>query len=237
MLYKTLILLHICCATVGLLSGFLSVLIRKGSGLHRVAGTFFFVSMLGMAGSGAFIASFLRPNNGNIMGGLLMIYLTSTGWAAGRRRDRQVGKFDWISLLLILAVATAGATWGLQAVRSANGLKDGYPAPLYFIFGTIALLFAASDVRFLLRGGFAGAQRIARHLWRVCLALLFATLSFYPGQSKLFSKALLQSSLLYVPHVFLAGATIFWMFRVLGRKRAARMRIAAHPQVVAVQQA
>lgn len=236
MLYKPLVLFHICCATVGLLSGFLSMLLRKGSGLHRVAGTLFFVSMLGMAGSGAFIATFLRPNNGNVMGGLLMIYLTSTGWVAGRRRDRQVGRFDWIALLLILTVATAGMTWGLQAVRSTSGLKDGYPAPLYFIFGAIALLFAASDVRFLIRGGFAGAQRIARHLWRMCLALLFATLSLYPGQSRLFSKALLQSSLLYVPHVFLVGATIFWMFRVLARKHATRMVIGAQPQVVAVQQ-
>ena len=39
MLNQTLLLAHICSAVVGLLSGFLAVVLRKGSGLHRAAGT------------------------------------------------------------------------------------------------------------------------------------------------------------------------------------------------------
>ena len=86
-----LVLLHIASAAVGLLSGFMAMAFRKGSGLHGAAGSVFFVSMLSMSGLGAFMAAFLKPNNGNVLGGLLTFYLVATGWVAARRRDRRVG--------------------------------------------------------------------------------------------------------------------------------------------------
>jgi uncharacterized membrane protein len=226
---KPLILLHIFSAVVALLSGFMAMAFRKGSGLHAAAGNVFFVSMLSMAGLGAFMAAFLRPNNGNVMGGSLAIYVVSTGWMAGKRRERKVGVFDWSALLLALAIAIAGATWGFQAATSPTGLKDGYSPVMYFIFATVALLFVASDVRLIVRGGVSGTKRIARHLWRMCFALLFATLSFYPGQAKLFPKWLKDTNLLSVPAVLLIGAMFFWLYRVSIRKRV------PHDKVIVVQ--
>ena len=229
LLYRPLLMLHICGAIVGLLSGFMAMALRKGSGLHGAAGNVFFVSMLSMSAAGAYMAAFIKPNNGNVMGGVLTFYLVATGWMTARRRNREVGIFDFSALLVVLAVGVAGMTWGFQAATSPRGLKDGYPPFLYFIFGSIALLFAASDIRMILRGGVAGAQRIARHLWRMCLALLFATLSFYPSRAHLFSKAINESNVLYLPHISLIGATIFWMYRVRVRRRV------PHDRVIAVQ--
>ena len=60
----------------------------------------------------------------------------------------------------------------------------------------------------------------------MCLALMIATMSFYPGQAKLFSKALRATNLLFIPHVLLIGATIFWLYRISLRKRAQRARAA-----------
>jgi len=48
---------------------------------------------------------------------------------------------------------------------------------------------------------------------------LFASLSFYPGQSQFFSRELRDTNLLYVPHVLLFGSMIFWMYRVSVRRR------------------
>jgi hypothetical protein len=219
MLHTLLLLLHICGATVSLLSGFMAMVFQKGSGLHGAAGNVFFVSMLSMSGSGVYMAAFMKPNNGNVMGGALAFYLVATAWVAARRRDRKVGIFDFSALLIALAIATAGLTWGFEAAISKTGLKDGYPPFLYFIFASIALLFAVSDVRMILRGGVAGAQRIARHLWRMCLALLFATLSLYPGQARLFPTWLRETNLLYVPAVLLVGAMLLSLYRVSRRKR------------------
>jgi hypothetical protein len=224
LLYRSLLMLHICGAIVGLLSGFMAMMFRKGSGLHGAAGSVFFVSMLSMSAAGAYMAAFIKPNNGNVMGGVLTFYLVSTAWVTARRRERKIGAFDFIALFVALAIAASAATWGIQAATSRTGLKDGYPPFLYFIFGSIALLFAASDVRMLVRGGVSGAQRIARHLWRMCLALLFATLSFYPSRAHLFPKWLNESNLLYVPHVLLIGAMFFALYRVSVRKRIASSR-------------
>jgi hypothetical protein len=228
-------MLHISGAIVGLLSGFMAMAFRKGSSLHGAAGSVFFVSMLSMSAAGAYMAAFIKPNNGNIMGGILTFYLVGTGWMAARRRERTVGIFDWTALLIALAIGTAGVTWGFQAAMSKTGLKDGYPPFLYFIFGSIALLFASSDVRMIVRGGVIGAKRIARHLWRMSLALLFAMLSFYPSRAHLFPRWVNQSNLLYVPHVIIIGAMLFWLFRVSVRKRVPTDNvIAARPRGAAI---
>jgi uncharacterized membrane protein len=222
MLLTSLRLLHVCSAAIGLLSGFMAMLFRKGSGLHGAAGSVFFVSMLSASGAGAILAGFLHPNSGNVMGSTLTFYLVATAWVAARRRDGKAGAFDLGALLFALGIVMLGATWGVQAASSHSGSKDGYAAGFFFVFGSIALLFAASDVRMIVRGGVFGAKRIARHLWRMSFALLFATMSFYPGQARLFPKWVRATNLLYVPHVLLVGAMLFWLYRVAVRKRVPR---------------
>ena len=56
----------------------------------------------------------------------------------------------------------------------------------------------------------------------MCLALLFAALSFYPSRAHLFSKAINDSNVLYLPHLLLVGAMLYWMYRVRARKRLPR---------------
>lgn len=222
---KTLVLLHVLSAAIGLLSGFTAMMFRKGSGLHGAAGTIFFVSMLCASGAGGYLAGFAHPNAGNVMGSTLTFYLVATAWVAAKRREGRPGIFDLAALLFASAIGVLGATWGLAAVNSPTHLKDGYPPPMFFIFGSIALLFAASDVRMFVRGGVSGTKRIARHLWRMGLALMFALLSFYPGQAtRLFPKWLRQTNLLYVPHVLVFGAILFALYRVSVRKRVPQIR-------------
>jgi hypothetical protein len=72
----------------------------------------------------------------------------------------------------------------------------------------------------------AGALRLRRHLWRMSLALLIATLSLYPGQARLFPDWIRQSSLVFAPHLLLVGSMLFWMLRI----RARRQRSARQPR-------
>lgn len=216
----SLLFVHVTAATVGLLSGFAAMTFRKGSGLHSAAGTVFFVSMLIMSSTAAYIAAFLRPNELNVTAGLLTFYLVGTGRAAIRRRSGGTNQFDLVALLFVVAVGTFAMRSGLQAASSATHTLNGVPPVGYFIFGAIALLFAVADVRMLVRGGYTGTQRIVRHLWRMGLALVIATLSFYPGQARLFPKWLRATNLLSVPLVVVIGALIFWLVRMRGRKRS-----------------
>jgi uncharacterized membrane protein len=210
------LLLHICGAIAGLLSGAMAVIFRKGSGWHAAAGTVFFASMLGMTTSAAYIAAFLRPNRLNLLAATLTFYLVVTAWIAARRREARVGSGDRALLLLVLAAGLAGMTWGFQ--RVSGWLTDGMPAAAYFNFGAAALLCVRSDVRMLARGGVSGTQRITRHLWRMCNALLITALSFYPGQARLFPASWRETNLLMVPHLLLFGVMLFWLYRMSSRK-------------------
>lgn len=226
MLFEILLFVHICGAVVGLLAGFMAMTMRKGSGLHHAAGTLFFVAMMAMSSSAAYIARVYRPNALNATVGMLTFYLVTTAWYAARRRDGATSRIDVAGLLYIGAVGAYAIACGIEAANAPRNVKDGMPAPIYFVFGTVALLCTATDVRMLVRGTLAGAKRMVRHLWRMSLALLIATLSLYPGQAKLFPMWLREAKLLFIPHIFLIGAMLYYLVRVSMRRRARAAQVA-----------
>ncbi len=215
------ILVHVVGATVGLLSGFMAMSLRKGSGWHGAAGSVFFVSMLVMTASGAYVAAFLRPNRLNLVVSMLTAYLVVTAWRAARRREIVAGKFDAAGMVFVFVVALMAFAAGVDGTHRM-------PRAAYFIFGTIALLCAKTDLRMLRARGAAGTQRLVRHLWRMSLALLIATFSFYPGQAKLFPRWLRDTNVLVLPHLLLIGAMVFWMWKMRRRKRVPQV-VDAHP--------
>ena len=212
--YSPLLLLHIGAGTTGLLSGATAMCFRKGSRWHGAAGNVFFVSMLTMSGIGAFMA-FMKSQPGNIIGGLLTFYLVATAWVTARRRNGQTGIFDWAALLVALTVGVSIVAYGVQAAQSPSGSKDGVPAVMYFVLGSVALLSAAGDVRMLVRHGvFFGSQRIARHLWRMCFALFIASASIFIARPHLFPALLQRTNVLVLMGVLPLILMIFWLFRV-----------------------
>lgn len=202
------LVVHICGAAIGLIAGYMAMLLRKGSSLHRLAGGIFVISMLTMAVAGAYVA-LVQSHAFNALNTMLTFYLVATGALAARRRDGGTGWIDRAALLLVAGVAAGLVFYGAKAAG-----QEGGGAPVYFVFAAVALLHAASDVRMLIRGGVSGGRRIARHLWRMSLALFFATMSLYPGNAKLFPEAWRETNLLFVPHVLLAGAVLFALVRV-----------------------
>jgi uncharacterized damage-inducible protein DinB len=214
------LLLHICGAVIGLLSGYLAMFLRKGSGLHGAAGVSFTVSMIAMTTTGAYVALFERPNMLNATVALLTLYLVTTSWWAAKHKEGGTSLFDAGALVFVLIVGIFGIANGIEAAGNPRGLKDGMPAGMYFFFGSMALLAAFRDVRLIMRGGVTGPRRVLRHLLRMCFALLIATFSLYPGQAKLFPAAVKQSGVLFLPHFLLLGSMIFWAVRMSRRKRA-----------------
>jgi hypothetical protein len=212
--YSLLLTLHISGAIIGLLSGTAALSFRKGSRPHRTAGNVFFVSMLIMSATGAGIAAFLKPNMGNVFGGVITFYLVATGWLTVLRRERETGLLEFGLLLVALAAGAGGLLYAWGAASSATGLKDGYPPAPYLMFGTLGLMSAAADVRMLLRGGVSGAPRIARHLWRMCVAFLIAALSFFLGKQQHFPQAIRGSLFLNLPMLLIVVAMIYWLLRV-----------------------
>jgi hypothetical protein len=214
MAYSTLLILHICGAIIGLLSGTAALIFRKGSRPHRAAGNVFFVSMLIMSASGASIAAFIKPNMGNVFGGVITFYLVATGWLTVLRKEGETGLTEFGLLMVALAAGAGGLTYGWEAAHSATGLKEGYPPAPYLVLGCLSLWAAAQDVRMLVHRGVSGAPRLRRHLWRMCVAFLIAAFSFFLGKQQHFPAAIRGSQILNVPMILILIVMIYWLIRV-----------------------
>jgi uncharacterized membrane protein len=218
--------LHICAGIIGLLSGAVAIAFRKGSRGHRAAGNVFVISMLTMAASAVCLA-FMKHQMGNVFGGIATFYLIGTAWLTARRRDGETSRFDWLVLLIPLAIGILNWMAGWDALHTPTGSKDGVPAGMNFFLGSIFLLAAVGDVRMLMRGGVRGATRIARHLWRMCFGLFIAAGSFFLGPSnrplRLLSamglgqhlpQALFSTGLYLILSILPLVLLIFWFVRV-----------------------
>jgi hypothetical protein len=226
MSYSPILVIHICAGTLGLLSGTAALSFRKGSSRHVLAGKVFVASMLTMS-VGAVYLGIVKHQPNNVGGGILTFYLILTAWLTARRGDRQTSRFDWLLLLIPLALGILGWTSGIKALRTHEDLPGGVPVGMHLFMASIALLAATGDTRMLLRGGVLGTQRVVRHLWRMCFGLFIASGSFFLGPSNrplrllstvgvgqrlpsiLFSTSL-YLTLTVLPLILL----IFWLVRV-----------------------
>ncbi len=209
----TLLFAHIGGAAVGLVSGGAAMAFRKGERPHRAAGAVFFVAMLTMSGIGAAVAPFLpREQAPNTLAGVITFYLVATGWATVKRGEGEIGRFEVGAFLLAFAAAAGGAVWVWVNAHTAGGVQ-GPKAVAILVFAAVAALAATCDLRVILRGGVSGASRIARHLWRMCVALFIAAGSF-AGQPKAIPEFLRGSPILFLPMIAVLGLMIFWLVRV-----------------------
>jgi uncharacterized membrane protein len=209
-----LLIFHICTAILGLLSGWAALLLRKGSRRHRAAGSVFVISMLSMCASALCIA-LMKEQSVNVIAGSLTFYLVATAWLTTRRKAGETGRAEFAAMFVASAIGVAAWILGWQRSHSAMGPTDGIPTPIFFVFGSVALLSAAGDVRMLIRGGVSGAQRIIRHLWRMCFALFIAQASAFSGtRTEIFPEAIRKAHLLKIPIIAIVLLMIFWLCRV-----------------------
>jgi hypothetical protein len=208
---------HITAGGFGLVSGGTALIARKGALLHRTAGNVFFISMLLMSASGAFLAVVTPAAPAlNVIVSAVTFYLVSTSWVTILRKEGETGAFEVVAFLAALAVSAGSMIVGLAAAKSVTGSVDGIPAFLFYFFGSVAAFAAILDLKVIVRRGVSGAQRIARHLWRMCFALLLAALAFFIGQgAKVFPQAVRETGITFVPLIVVAVLMVFWLLRVL----------------------
>ena len=252
--YSPILIAHICAGTTGLLSGTAAMSFRKGSPRHVLAGKIFVTSMMIMGVAAVYLA-IVKHQSSNISGGIFTFYLILTAWLTARRKDRSTSSFDWVLLLIPLALGIVSWMNGLKIVRSGGSSQDGVPVGMTFFMGSVMLLAAAGDIRMLLRGGLRGARRIARHLWRMCFGLFIAAGSFFLGPQnrplRLLSTirigqhlpaALFSTTLYLILTILPLVLLIFWLIRIrftnaykrYAPPHAAEVIRAQHPPVVRV---
>jgi len=220
--------IHIIAGLIAIAAGFVALYTVKGMKRHRKSGTVFVYAMLVLAGTGATIAA-IKSQPANVMGGLMSIYLVTTGVLTLRARDGAMRVIDAASLAAAIALAFLSTRLAFEIARSPTGTMNGLPPAPLFAFAAVATLGAIGDLRVILTRGLQGTQRIARHLWRMCFALFIAAGSFFSIRERvlrIFPEPLATAPMRALPIVLLFGAMFYWLWRV--RRRRALPVIVRH---------
>jgi uncharacterized membrane protein YfcA len=117
---KLATILHVAAGTVAPLAGIIAMSSRKGARVHRVAGTLFCVSMLGMAVLADYLAVAIPEQILNFFIGTFTIYLVATAWMTLRRKQRSVGVPEKTALSIVVCLCVPFAILSFQV---GTGLK------------------------------------------------------------------------------------------------------------------
>jgi hypothetical protein len=118
---------------------------------------------------------------------------------------------------IAVAAVALNLTWAFQAATTGAEIDGDGPA-IFLVFASMPALGAVLDVRVFARGGVSGPERIRRHIWRTCLALLITSSSFFLGQQRVFPIAWRGSPAWFLPELAVIGAMILWMIRTRGSR-------------------
>lgn len=208
---------HIAGGLFALAAGAVAVAVGKGGSAHASAGIGFSVSMLVLGITAAILEPFRSPP-GSPVGGIMVCYFVVTGWMTARRRDGGPGWIEKSACALVLGGAALIVWGGFTGAATAAGRGS------VFAFAGLCLLAGLLDLNAILRSRLTPAQRLSRHLWRMCVAFFIATGSFFLGQQDLLPKALRGSPILFVLAFAPFGVMLFWLVRLRFAKAIARSK-------------
>ena len=226
-IHNGIISMHIAGGLVALVSGAVAVASRKGGAMHASAGTWFFAAMLVLGVTASILEPFRSPP-GSPVGGIMVCYFVATSWAAARRRDGTTGKFEIIACAAALGMAVLSAWGGFTGAATTPAGRG----PV-FALGGICLLAGLLDLNAILRAKLTAAQRISRHLWRMCFAFFIATGSFFLGQQDVLPEPVRGTPILFVLAFSPFAVMLFWLVRLrLESAFAARSRRSVKAQAL-----
>jgi hypothetical protein len=218
-LHQTIMWVHIGCGMVALLAGATAVAARKGGAAHGSAGTWFIGAMLTLGITASILEPFRLPTPGSPLVGIFVCYFVLTSWVSARRRDGRTGWFDLAAGVVALAFAAATVWGGLD--QSSTPVGRG---PIYVVAG-LCTLAGLLDVRAFLRKRLTAAQRVSRHLWRMCFAFFIATGSFFLGQQDILPAAVRGSPILFVLAFAPFAVMLYWLIRIRFAKAVGRLSL------------
>jgi uncharacterized membrane protein len=225
---QPLLSIHIVGASLALVAGVVALSSAKGRMLHRSSGLVFVVAMVAMCAAAIVLAA-IKGQVMNLIAGIMTAYLVVTALTTVRRFDSRSRVVDLGMMIVAGVLGLTTLVLGAAAVATPSKMLLGLPPYPFFIFGFSGVLGARGDWREIRARGLRGVARLRRHLWRMCLALLIATISFFSIRSRVarvIPDNLVSPAVQVAPIVLVLVALVYWLWRV--RRTAARLSPASH---------
>lgn len=216
--------IHIAAGGAAIVLGAVALTVKKGGTIHRRSGLLFVYAMLVM-GFTASILGALRhgPTDGNVMAGLMTAYFVGTALTTVRPVSPWTRRINAVALAVVVVLGVGAIVGGFDAVNKPGRGPGGVPfrttGVASLVFGTLMILAAIGDIRIMRSGMPRGGPRLARHLWRMCVALFIAAGSFFSIRERVamvLPEPFTTGWMRALPILLLFGAMFYWLWRVRG---------------------
>lgn len=192
--YKVFLVIHIIAGTIGLISGTVNMIRKKGDKYHKIVGLFFLYGML-MVSFSSFALSIIHPNYFLFIVGVFTLYLVTTGQRYLSLKNLGYSqKPTFIDWALTLTMLLFGLTFiGLGVLHLMHNNTFGI---VFIVFGSIGLIMAKTDIK-----NYKGKSEIKNvwltfHIQRMCAGYIAALTALLVVN---FPNGLLPNYLAFVP--------------------------------------
>ena len=221
--------IHIAAGGVAIVLGAVALSAKKGGTIHRRSGLLFVYATLVMGISASILGLRNGLTDGNVMAGLMTAYFVGTALTTVRPASPWTRHIDAAALAIVVGLALAAVVGGVRAFDSPRVSPTGVPfrtiGVMSFVVATAMILAAAGDVRIMRSGLPRGGPCLARHLWRMCFALLIAAGSFFSIRERvamILPEPFTTAPMRALPILLVFGAMFYWLWRVRGRRTPPR---------------
>lgn len=207
-IFITFLTLHILGGSVGLFTGTINLLRKKGDKQHKLVGRFFSYGMF-MAGFSSLILSVIHPNYFLSIVGVFTIYLTATG--NRYLRLKMLGK-NQPPAFIDRAISVAMLITGLIfiAFGTKHLLAENSFGIVFIVFGSLGMRFVFTDFKNYKGEVVAKNYWLLAHIQRMTGAYIASATAFLVVNAK-YSPVNLPSSVFWLlPTVVLVPLIFTW---------------------------
>ncbi len=175
-LFTILLIIHIVAGSIGLFTGTMNIIRKKGDKLHKRVGKYFLYGML-INGFAGLIMSLIHTNYFLLIIAVFSIYMVSTGQRYLSLKKLNKGqkpeKIDWILTFSMFVFAIIFIGFGIYLM--VNGNNFGL---VLIVFGIISILMVKKDISVYKGNVKEKNYWLLLHLQRMIGAYIAATTAF-----------------------------------------------------------
>jgi uncharacterized membrane protein len=207
-LFKTFLILHIVGGFIGLLTGFVNLVRKKGDKQHKAIGKLFFLAML-TTGFSSLVISTIHPNHFLFIVGIFTLYLVGTGnryiYLKMHDNDAKPKPIDYMITYTMLFVGILFVGFGILNLIRSNSMGMAL-----IVFGMIGLLLVKTDFT-----NYKGDSPIKNfwltaHIQRMTAGFIAASTAFLVVNSKYFPEQIPSVVFWLLPTMLLSPLIFKW---------------------------
>jgi uncharacterized membrane protein len=176
LIFKVLLAIHIVAGSIGLLTGTINIIRKKGDVPHKNLGKFFLYGMI-INGFAGMIMSLIHINYFLFIIGVFSVYMVATGQRyfslKGLGKEQKPKMIDWILTYSMLIFALIFISFGIYSIVDGNNFGS-----VLIVFGIISILMVKKDIANYQGKINAKNFWLLLHLQRMTGAYIAATTAF-----------------------------------------------------------